>query len=143
MTKRGTWWTLAVGCGALVGASVLGVVGLAGLMIWSSRGAIRDFDALASRTTTGTPLVTLLDDGFVQGCAMVVVSGPFEARTDFPDDASAHRALLKRLREHPGAAAGKGQLELMWVHLPPFGRLFLRVDFEDGKITAAKTSSLD
>lgn len=139
-----SWWKVAlIGCGAVVGLGVMGLASMVGLMAWSSRAVLRDFDALASRTTPGAPLAALLDNPFVHDCAEVSVSGPFEDRAEYPGDKSLRQAILRRLEADPGAKAGKGTLALMWIHAPPFGRVFLQVDFDDGKVTSARTSSLD
>lgn len=140
MKKSPAWWKVAlIGCGVLVGGGLLAVASAVGLMVWSSRAVLQDFDALARRTTPGMPLDALLDDPFVARCADVSVRGPFEASAERLTDATGPDALLQRLR----TAGGKGTVELMWVHTPPFGRVFLAVDFEDGKVTGTKTSSLD
>ena len=92
----------------------------------------------------GTELAALLAEPFVETASEVTVRGPFEATAAYlVTDESARQALLKKLKAHPGARAGTGTLELMWIHTPPFGRLFLVVDFEDGVVKAVRTSSLD
>lgn len=142
-----TWprWKLVLlsGC-SLVGVLALGLAGVLGWVAWSSHRAVERFDALSARVTPGTPLATLLADPALSYCAGVRLTGDFVGAAESPPATEAQlEAMLTGFRNSAAALSGTGQLELMWYSLPPFGRLFLHVEYAGGQVRAARTSALD
>lgn len=139
------WWRwVLVGCGGLVAIAALGGGAFAWWVISSSRSTVAQFDALVARTTPGTALAALLEDPFVARCALVQVTGAFAGEAELPlQGEAAVRAVLAEFRTSAASRSGEGRLHLMWVHLPPFGRLMLDVDYAAGAISAVRSGSLD
>lgn len=132
------------GCLIVVGLGFAGVGAIFGLTMRHAKNTNRDFDAFTTKHGKGTPVADLFTDPFAQELAELDCTGAFQGRAEaMIDKQEAVTKLVARFVASPAVKTGKGSLSLMWIYLPPFGRLFFAVDYEDGVIRETKISSLD
>jgi hypothetical protein len=129
----------------LVAIGVLGLlvmVTIAGLFVftfvWQPRAVLRSFDEFTLAHHEGTRIEALADDPFLERASDLTFDA--ESLKDVMPGAPARQ--LGRLRAQLKSSAS-GTLEATWTHSPPFGRVFLHVEYADGLVTALKTTDLD
>ncbi len=97
---------------------------------------LRDFHAFLERHPIGTSVDTIASDPFVRSVTTISTS-----EGEPPDD---NRSFLKPPElEAALAKARSGEVDLMWTHSPPFGRVGATFRYESGRITKASTFDLD
>lgn len=118
----------AIGCGALA-ALVLGALLFAAIFfVVLPRRVLADYRGFVARHAIGTDVDALARDPFVKRSTMILLNGKPLPNSELP-------AVLTK-QDH-------GELDVMWTHTPPFGRVSYVVTFDHGKIVAARQGSLD
>ena len=131
----------------LMAIGALGAVGLAVLValigyfyFWQPRQVLRAFDEFTAVHKEGTPIEAVLADPFVLQATDLTFDE--ESLKDVKPGGPARQ--LERFKARLAAPpTPSGVLELTWTHTPPFGRVFLHVEYADGGITSLQTSDLD
>jgi len=118
--------------------ALLAVMFFFAVFVVRPRIVLRRFDAFVARHPAGSSIAALIEDPFVDAATLAGFSGK-RPEVEFSVDRA---ASLARLRAEVKSVP-RGALELMWTHTPPFGRVFVDVEFSDGKVTAVRASSLD
>lgn len=113
---------------ALLGS---GVALFVGVYVIRPRLILRDFDAFLRRHPVGTAIAEVGADPFVGRATVIALDERVVSH--------AERASL------PSRLAGRpdGNLDVMWTHTPPFGRVSWIVRYEHGRIVDARTHDLD
>lgn len=115
-----------------------GFIGLLALAFVLPKRTLAQFERFVAAYRVGSKIEDLVADDFVRRARMIEFNEESKkiAVVTVSDESLAR--LQKTVRERPS-----GQLELMWYYLPPFGRLFLSVEYDQGIIIKATTQSLD
>lgn len=118
------------------------MLSIAGLFVhtfvWQPRQMLRGFDEFTLEHKEGTSIDALANDPFLLRASDLTFDT--ESLKDVQPGAPERqlgrfRALLK--------TTPKGTLEVTWTHSPPFGRVFLHVEYADGLVTSLQTTDLD
>lgn len=122
--------------GLIVVASVLGlgVAGFGWLYFVRPRLILRDFAAFLERHPVGSDIHSVAEDSFVDRATLVSI--------EHKPSLSFERASRDALREQ-FAAHADGEVDIMWTHTPPFGRVSATIRYADGRVADVKTHDLD
>lgn len=131
------WAAVALGTG------VLAVGGAFAAFISGSHRTMEQFDRFVAAHGEGSPVKALLDDPFVAKCAGVTLTGDFVGSADWADAANQAGPVLQRFGADAASRDGSGTLEVLWVYLPPFGRLIFNADYQRGVLRNVRSHSLD
>jgi hypothetical protein len=124
---------------ALILAALLGALALAGGgFIWfvaiRPRRIMHRFDQFYARHPVGSSVADFVDDPFVEEISMADTQGKV---IEIPAPGA-----IAKLRADVRSQAS-GQLSLQWTHTPPFGRLWIHVEFDAGRITSREQGETD
>lgn len=112
---------------ALAGLLVVGYV-----YVVKPRRLLARYDRFVAAHPVGSPIADAVDDPFVREATMVSVEDVDGGQPRFID--------VHTLAAQPPT---RGNVDVMWTHTPPFGRVFCTLSIEGGRITSVRRGSLD
>ena len=127
--KRAPWGLIV-----LLSAVALGVTGFFGLYVVRPRLILRDFAAFLERHAIGSDIQAVAEDPFVDSATIVSVHG----KPLFAFEKPSRDALRREFSER-----ATGDVDIMWTHTPPFGRVSATLRYTDGRVVDVKTHDLD